>query len=164
MELLNALGLNVKILVAQLINFSILFFVLYKFGITPMIKFLNDRKDLIEKGVVDAKKAQDMIVELEEKEKATIKKTKQEALAIIEKAKDEGDKKREKIIERAKVEIEEIIKQEKSKIQIEKTETVKAIKKEISDLVITSVEKILNKVMDDNKDKKLIKEIANELK
>ena len=48
MELFNALGINLKILVAQLINFLVLFIVLYKFGYKPMLKFLDDRKDKIE--------------------------------------------------------------------------------------------------------------------
>jgi len=57
MKLLQALGLDIRILSAQLINFAVLLFVLWRFGYKPILKFLDDRKDQIEKGVDDAKKA-----------------------------------------------------------------------------------------------------------
>ncbi len=72
MELFSALGINLKILIAQFINFSIFFFVLYKFAYKPMLKFLDDRKQKIEKGLNDAEKANNKLIELEEKEKEII--------------------------------------------------------------------------------------------
>lgn len=56
MELFNALGVDLKILFAQLVNFAILFFVLYKFAYKPLLKLIDDRKDMIEDGVLNAKK------------------------------------------------------------------------------------------------------------
>jgi len=164
MELFNALGLNVKILIAQLINFAILFFVLYKFGYKPMLQFLDDRKEKIEKGVENAESAMQKLVELEEKEKEVIKKAKQESLAIIEESKEQGEEKRKQIIEKAKQEIGQIINQEKAKMQTEKAETLKEIKKEISGLVVDAVEKVLDEKMDAKADKELIQKIAKEIK
>jgi len=164
MELLNALGLNIKILIAQLINFAVLVLILWKFGYKPILKFLNDRKDKIERGVLDAEKATARLEEISDKEKEIIKKAKKEALIILEKAKKQGDENRKEIIDEAKEEIGQLINQEKAEIQIEKRETLKEIKREVADLVIRAVERIIREKIDNKKDKDLIKKIVKDLK
>lgn len=57
MELLNALGIDWKILLAQFVNFAVLVFVLWKFAYKPIFKFLEDRKNKIEEGIKNAEQA-----------------------------------------------------------------------------------------------------------
>lgn len=164
MELFNALGLNVKILLAQLVNFAVLFFVLYRFGYKPMLKFLDDRKDKIEKGIVDAEKAQEKLAQMTEDEKNIIKEAKKEALVLIEKARIDADEKRNGILKKAKEEIGKVIDTEKAKMQIEKAETLKEIKREAAELIIVAMEKVLEAKLEDKNDKELIKKIVKDLK
>jgi F-type H+-transporting ATPase subunit b len=164
MELFQALGLNVKILTAELVNFAVLLFVLWKFGYGPILKFLDERKNKIEQGVLDAKKAGEKLEEIAAKEKEVMKNAKKEAMVIFEKAKEEGEKNKEKIVVRAKEEIGQIINEEKAKMQSEKAQTLKEIKSEISDLVVRSVEKIIEEKFDQKKDDELIKKIVKNLK
>jgi len=96
MELFNALGINLKILIAQFINFAIFFFVLYKFAYKPMLKFLDDRKQKIEQGLNNAEKANNKLIELEEKEKE-----------IIIQANLEGQKQAKKLLAQAQIDAEE---------------------------------------------------------
>ena len=55
MELLQKLGIDWRLLIAQLVNFSILVIILYKLLYKPVLKVLNDRKEKIEQGLKDAK-------------------------------------------------------------------------------------------------------------
>lgn len=164
MELFKVFGLNFKILIAQFFNFAILFFVLYKFGYKPILKFLDDRKNEIAKGIKDAEVAQKKLIEIEEREKEIIKKAKKEALKIIEEAKERGKKRREQMIEKAKEDIGQIIEGEKIKMRAEKAETLKEIKAEIASLIVGAVEKVLEEKMDKKKDKELIEKIAKGIK
>jgi F-type H+-transporting ATPase subunit b len=163
MELIKALGLDVKILLAQLINFSVLFFVMYKFGYKPMLSFLDDRSKKIENGIKDAKKAEERLIEISENEKKTIKKARIDALEIVNEAKKVAEKKGDAMITKAKADIGEIINQEKSKMQVEKAETLKEIKSEISDLVLLSVEKVLEEKMDIKEDKKMVAKVVKKI-
>lgn len=156
MELLNALGLDVKILLAQFFNFAILLLILWKFGYKPMLNFIDERRKTIEEGVENSKKAEVKLEEAEAKYQENIKQAKKEALEIMENAKELGEAKREDMIAKAKEEIGQIIDQEKSKMQAEKAETLREIKEEISGLVIETVEKVLEEKIDDKKDKELI--------
>ncbi len=164
MELIESLGLDYKILIAQLINFAVLVFILYKFGYKPMLKFLEDRRKKIEEGVINAEKAQAKLEELSEKEKQIIKEAKKEALVIVENAKNQAEEKRKELIAKAKQEIAVIINEEKTKIKQEKVELVNEVKKDISELVIIALEKIIDKKVDKTEDKKIIKEIVTSFK
>jgi len=61
METLSSLGIDLKILLAQLVNFGILIFLLSKFLYKPVLKMLDQRKKKIAESI---KKAE----EIEKKE------------------------------------------------------------------------------------------------
>lgn len=166
MELFNVLGIDLKILIAQFVNFAIFFFVLYKFAYKPILKFLDERKNKIEKGITDAELAQKKLLEIEENEKQIIENAKIEAKniskEIIEKAENFGEQKKKQIVEKTKEEVKKLIDQEKASIELHKIQTIKEIKKEVSDLVIDSLEKILEKKSDKEEITKAIKNISKE--
>ncbi len=164
MELLEALGINLKILFAQLFNFAILFFVLWRFAYKPIMKVLRERREKVAQGVKDAEKAGNKLEEAKDKEKAVISEAKKEAINIIDEAKERAEKKKQVILDRAKEEVGEVINAEKKKIQQEKADTLKSIKADISDLVVLAVEKVMQKKLDSKEDQVIIKETIKELK
>lgn len=166
MELLNALGVNLKILLAQFLNFAIFLFILWKFAYKPMLKFLDDRKEKIEKGITDAQKAEEKLVQIEAQEKETLAKAtaeaKKQAQEIIEKATQIGEDKKEQMITKAKEEIQSIIKKEKESIKLERETTIKDIKKQTADLIAMSLKKVLNEKIDNNKDMEIIQKVLKD--
>ena len=164
MKLFAAFGLDWKILIAQLINFAILVFVLYKFGYKPFFKFLEDRTSKIEAGIENADKASKKLAEITEKEIEVLKTAKKEALKIIETARLESEENKKKAVEKAKEEIGQIINKEKQSMQQEKAEVLRDIKNEVSSLVISAVEKVLAEKMDSKKDKEMIEKVIADLK
>ncbi len=66
------------------------------------------------------------------------------------------------MIEKAKQEIKTLIDQEKGSIEIQKAQTIKEIKREIADIVIASLEKIIDKKLNKEELTKTIKEISKE--
>ena len=156
MELIEALGLNIKVLLAQLLNFAILFFVLYRFGYKPITGFIDERRKKIEDGIKNAEKAETKLAESKEKEKEIVLAAKREAAGIVKDAKDRAERKQKEMIEDARGEIGKLIDAEKLKIQAEKSETLKAIRKEVAGLVSLSLEKVLGKKIDAKADQELI--------
>jgi len=53
-SLLGTFGINWKLLIAQLINFSVVLFVMWKWVYTPLLKLIEDRQKKIEQGIRDA--------------------------------------------------------------------------------------------------------------
>lgn len=163
-ELFNALGLDVQILIAQLVNFTILLLVLYKFAYKPLMNFLDERREKIKKGVENARRAEERLEEVKIQGNGIIKEAKKEALAIVDKAKQEGEEKREKMIVKTREEIGEIINSEKEKIRIEKAETLKEIKREIGELVAQSLERVLAESVDEKRDREIIQKVVKNIK
>lgn len=161
MELLKAFGINYKILIAQLLNFAILFFALYKLGYKPIFKFLEDRKNRIKDGIEMADKTEARLIEAEEEKKAIIINSKKEASDIISKADKLAREKKDEMISKAKEEIRLVVDQEKERMKEERTQMAREIKNEITDLIAIAVEKILEEKIDIRQDKAIIDKVIN---
>ncbi|EKE19010.1 MAG: ATP synthase subunit b [uncultured bacterium] len=164
MELINALGLNVKILLAQLINFGVLVFVIYKFAYGPIMKVLDERQAKIEKGIDDAMEAGKKLVEIEEKEKSVLSEARKEAQEIIKKAQDVAEGSKAQIIEETKQEAVKIMQNTQKKIEQEREKIMGEVRGEISGLILAVTEKIIDEKMDGEKDKKLVENMISDIK
>jgi F-type H+-transporting ATPase subunit b len=164
MKIFSAFGLDIKILIAQLINFAILFFVLWKFAYKPMFKILDDRKKKIEDGIENAAKAEEKLREISEEEKKVLVEAKKEAAKILDEARVMAEESRKRNIEKTKEEIGQLINQEKENMRQEKAEILKSINREVADLVMITVEKVIEEKMSGAKDEELIKKAISKLK
>lgn len=144
-SLVSTFHIDIKLLIAQVVNFAIVFSVLYFFALKPLLKTMQDRTRKIEKGIDDAKKIEEKLARSEEECGKELAKAKREANMILQKAEGKAEEKRKELIAKTKEEIGQIINQEKAKMQSEKAETLKEIKKEVADLVVLSIEKVLDK-------------------
>lgn len=158
-NLIETFHLDIKLIIAQIINFTIVFSVLYWFAFKPLAKVMAERSDKIAKSLDDAKKIEEKLAETKAEFNQAMAEAKKQANALLEKADTDADARKQNMIVRAKEEIGQIINQEKQKMQTEKAATLKEIKKEVADLVIASVEKVLREKMDAKKDSEIIKKI-----
>ncbi len=162
MELLQKLGIDWRLLVAQLINFLILFFVLYKFLYKPVINFLENRREKIEKGLRDAEKIGEELEKTKELHDREIKKAKQEAMAIVEEAQRVAEASGQEIKTKTKAEVEKLITAAKNQIIQEKDKMMVEVKKEAAILVLAVAEKVVGKSFDGKMQQKLIEESLRE--
>ena len=102
MELLNSLGINAKLLIAQIVNFLILLFVLYKFAYGPVLRMLDERTKKIEKGMKDAEASGKKLEEIAAKEKGILDEAKNQAKEIVKRSEDAAVKQAEEIVITAK--------------------------------------------------------------
>jgi F-type H+-transporting ATPase subunit b len=154
--------IDFKLFLAQLINFAIIFFVLYKFAFKPIAKVMQERTTTIEKSLDDAKAVEKKLAETNVEQTRVLNEAKKDALAIVEKANQAAELNKQKLIEKTKLEVAAIIAGEKAKIAQEKEESLKEMKQEIAGLVVLAVEKVIKSKMTDSKDQELIKEIINQ--
>lgn len=158
-SLIETFHIDFRLLIAQAINFAIVFLALYFLIFKPLSKVMADRSTKIAKSLDDAKKIEKKLVMAEEEYKERLTEVKKEAGLILTKAGDQAEENKQAMIVKAKEEIGQIINLEKAKMQTEKAQTLKEIKKEIADLVAISVEKILAEKVDVKTDNEIIKKI-----
>ncbi|MDP2736826.1 MAG: F0F1 ATP synthase subunit B [bacterium] len=158
-SLIETFHIDWKLFIAQIINFAIVFSVLYWFVFRPLAKVMAERSDKISKSLEDAKKVEEKLAQTKASFDQAMAEAKQQANAILEKAAADADARKQEMIAKTKEEIGQIINQEKQKMQTEKAATLKEIKKEVADLVMATVEKVLGEKIDEKKDREMIKKM-----
>lgn len=163
MGLIKALGLDWRILLAQLLNFAVLMWVLWRFAYKPVFKILEERRAKVNQGLDDAEIAATKLEEAELKNKQILLEARQEANKILEQAQAKAEQKQEEIIAKAEAEIAVIMEKERSKIASEKSQSLNQLKDEVSALVVLSLKKFLEDNLDEIKDQGIVERIVANL-
>lgn len=163
-ELIQKLGIEWKLLIAQIINFVILFFVLKKFLYSPLVKFMNARKEKIVSGLEKAEKAEKAFEKIQEQKEQELAIVHKQAQSIIVKAKESADEKQQEILKFAEKKAQKIIDDAKQQINAEKEIMIKQIRSDIAHLVTDATQKILEQEMNEQKQKNLTQKTLKVLK
>jgi len=155
-ELIKTFHIEVNLLIAQMVNFAIVFFVLYRFAYKPILRTLNSRTNKIEKGLQDADAAGKKLEEIVEKEKEMLATAKKEAQEIIKTAEDKAKANSVSIVLEARNQSEKLLVSAKSQIEQEKNKMLTEVKGEIANLVVLATGKIIGEKLDKDKDRELI--------
>ena len=160
---MDKLGIDWRLLIAQLVNFLILVLILYKFLYKPLLKMLDERREKIEKGLRDADQLGVELEKTKELQAAEIQKAKQEARGIIEEAEKHTEAAGAETKTKTKEEVEKLITVAKKQMIEEKDKMMVEVKKEAVELVIAVAEKVVGKTFDAKAQKNLIEETLREV-
>ena len=163
MGLIHALGIDVRILLAQFFNFAILVFILWRFAYKPIFKILEERRSKIEKGLNDAEASAERLRLAEEESKKIILQSRQEAAQVMEKAQKQAELRQAEIIKKAESDIAIIMDKEKAKIAAEKNATFIQLKQEVSSLVLLGLQRFLAESLNDTRDQEIIAKVIKSL-
>ena len=161
-SLIETFHLDVKAIIAQLVNFAIVFSVLWFFALKPLTKMMRERTGKIEKGLLDAKKNEEKLIALEEDRKKVIADAKKQGLAVLEEASKKAEQERQEAIEKTKKEVAGIIQKGKEQLVSEKTKVVSETKAEIGNLIVAATDKLLGEALTKEMDEKLTHKIIKE--
>ena len=164
MEILQAFGLDIKLLIAQLVNFLILVFILYKLGYKPILKFVRERQDKIEKGIKHAEEAAKKLETAAKEQDKIVADAHKEAQKIITTAKDHAKQQADTIVKKTKDEAIAIVAKAKKEIALEKEQSLASVRKEAVEAVIAATEALLKKKVDEKTDKKFIEDSLKDIK
>lgn len=161
MEALANLGIDWKLLLAQVVNFAVVLLVLKRFAYQPMLKLLDERTAKIEKGLVDAEGAARKLGEMEMKEKVILTDARTEAKRILAET-DEAAAKRDavKMVE-TEARVKKLLEESENKIVEDRKKMLEEAKRELASTVLLAVEKVLREKMDGAKEKELIERNLN---
>ncbi len=143
MEILSEFGFDLKLFIAQILNFLILAFLFKKFLYKPLLGAVKKREEEINRGLDNAEKAEKALFSAEEKKDEIINKAAAEAERIINEAKKSARSEGELIITETKKESERIIRIAKEQASLER----QAMEKQISGIAIAVSQKILDSVI-----------------
>lgn len=150
-----------KILIAQAVNFAIIFAVLYFFALKPLKKVMSERTRTIEKGIDDAKHSAILIASTQKEYEEVIRKARVEAQELFQEGKRDAEVKKEEMMKKAEAEVEAMIASGKKNLESEKAKMIEEAKGEIVSLVVAATEKVLSDQGDKTITDKSIKKISH---
>ena len=157
MEVLNNIGFDWQIALANFINFLIIFWILKKWVFGPVGKMITERKEKIQAGIDQAQQSETELLVAQQKAEEKIKAARSQANQIMADAKENADDQIAHAKDIASKEANAIV--EKAHVQItkDKVQMEKELFEKTAGLVVLGVSKILDEQVTEPKNSELSK-------
>jgi F-type H+-transporting ATPase subunit b len=159
---LEALGINLGLLVSQLFNFTLLAVLLYFVAYKPILRMLDERSARIKKGLEDAETASRRAAEMEQEFEQRIADARKEGQEIIAQSTQMSEKARQDILEQAREEAKVQVEKAKEEIARERELAMAQLRQEVADLSLTISEKVIGEALDEQDQRRLIAEFLEQ--
>jgi F-type H+-transporting ATPase subunit b len=142
-------GLSLPLILAQILSFSIVAFVLWKFAFKPVMATLDERQHKIAAGLKYAEEMQAKLAATQQETAAIIKHANVEASRIIEEARKSAKDFLDKQTQEATVKAGDLLNKAQQAIELEHRKMLADARTEIARLVVTTTERVLAKKLTD---------------
>lgn len=163
MEIFKDFGVNPVLLIAQIVNFLVILFILKKFMYKPVLDILKKRENQIKEGLKSAEESEKKLAQTLEKEKEILHKAHETAEKIVSDAKIEAGETKAKIEELTKKEVERMLNQSRRTIEQETKEAEQKLSIKIGQIAVTLLEKSLKGLFGEREQKLIMKKAVAQL-
>jgi F-type H+-transporting ATPase subunit b len=157
-SLIATFHLDWKLMVAQIVNFAIVFTVLYIFALKPLKKLMDERGATIQGGLDNADKQKELLAAQQQEYDAMMAKARADAATLMKEVKGESEAYRAEAMEKAHGDVATLVAGGRAQLEADKAEMLGEAKKEIVSLVMSATEKVLGTAVTVPVDAKLVEE------
>jgi F-type H+-transporting ATPase subunit b len=155
---MSQLGLNVPVLVAQLINFFVLLILLRLFLYRPILEMLDRRSQRIREGLAAAEQSKEQAAEAEQEVARQLDEARRQGQTLVSQAQETSTRIQEEARNQARREAEQLLERARNEIQLERDQAIAELRKEFADLTIAAAEKVIGQSLDRQAHQRLIQE------
>lgn len=149
-RLFGDFGVNSHHLVAQVVNFSLLAFVLWRFAVKPALGQLEARTAIIEKGLADADAAAKARADADRRREQILTQASQEAAALVAQAAATAKRSVEDAKAVAAAEAAEVLRRGQVALETERVKMLAEVRAEVARLVVATTAKVIDQSLDEN--------------
>ena len=160
---MESLGLDPKILLAQTISFSIVFFVLWKFAYGPIFNMLQARREKIAEALANAEKIKVDVARTEAERQKILADAGDKANKLIEEGREAAARVREQETQKAIASAEQIVAKAREAAAQERVQMLTQLKREVGRLVVQTTTTVTGKVLTPEDQRRLAQETEKEL-
>jgi F-type H+-transporting ATPase subunit b len=160
---MNQLGIEWRILVTQLISFSIVFFVLWRFAYKPIFTMLQLRREKIAQGLANAEKSKERLAQVEADRQAVLAKAGDTANKMIEEAREAAAHVREVETQKAIAAAEQILVKAREATAQDHARMLAELKREVGRLVVQTTTTVTGKILTPEDQQRLAEETEKQL-
>lgn len=150
-------------LIAQIINFLILVFILKKLAYKPLMEMMEARQTSIADNLATAERDKQAAADMKREYQEQLTAARTEAQAIVDKAMKQAEKNKEEIIEEARVEHARLLKAAQEEIAREREMALAELRAEVVGLSMAAAAKIIEKNLDAETNSKLVSDFMDKL-
>ena len=157
-----SLGISLPTLIAQIVNFIILFGLLYLVAYRPIMRMLDERSRKIKDSIEQTEYIKEQAARAEEEAEKRIAEASQEGQEMVARAVRTGEEVRQKAEQEAREQAESLISRARLEIQRERDEAIDELRKAFADLTIQAAEKVIDRSLDKEAHRQIIDKVLQE--
>jgi F-type H+-transporting ATPase subunit b len=159
---LASLGINLPVLLAQVVNFVILLGLLYLVAYKPIMRMLDERSRKIKESMEQTEFIKQQAEQAEAETKSRIEAASKEGQELVARALQSGEEVRRDAQQQAKQDAETLISRARSEIQRERDEAIDELRREFADLTILAAGKVIDRTLDKKAHRQIIDKVLEE--
>ena len=159
---MEGLGISLPTLLAQIVNFAILFGLLYLVAYKPIMRMFDERSRKIKESMEQTEFIKEQAAHAEEEVKKQLEAARQQGQGIITQAMRTSEEVRQKAQQEARQDAEALITRARVEIQRERDEAIDELRKEFVDLTILAAGKVIDRSLDEKAHRQLIDKVLEE--
>lgn len=159
---MEALGINLPGLIAQIVNFSLLLLLLRAFAFKPILGMLDERSSRIRESMEQVERIKEDRARAEQEFQARVDEAKKEGQAIVAQASQVGERMVQEAGQEARKEAEALLARARAEIEMERERAVEDIRKHFADLTVLAASKVISQSLDKDAHRQLINEVLEE--
>ena len=159
---MEGLGINLPVLLTQVVTFIILLVLLRLFAYKWLMRMLDERSQRVKESMEQAEAMKEQAASSEENIKKQLVTAGKEGQERIARAVKTGEEVKQKAQEEAKQEAKALIDRARIEIQRERDEAIGELREEFADLTVLAAEKVIDRSLDKESHRKLIDKVLEE--
>jgi F-type H+-transporting ATPase subunit b len=160
---MSEIGIAWPALFAQLISFSLVFFVLWKFAYGPIFNMLQARRDKIVESLANAEKIKVDVARTEAERQKILADAGDKANKLIDEARQAAGRVREIETQKAIAAAEQIISKAREAAAQERVQMLGELRREVGQLVVKTTATVTGKILTPDDQKRLAQETEKQL-
>jgi F-type H+-transporting ATPase subunit b len=150
-------------LIAQVILFAIVYYVLKKYAFQAVISMLEERRRRIEEGQLNAEKIKKQLAEAQAKYEEILAKANAESQRLLDEVRASGDRLAEQKRQEAITAAEQIALKAQEAIALERDKIMAEMKRELGRLVVDTTARVTGKVLSPEDQQRINEESARQI-
>ena len=142
-QLFDAFGIDGKLLLAQLVNFGVLFVALTWLLYKPVMKTLDERAAKIRQGVEDAERAAEAAANADQEAQKVVQGASEEADSIVGTAREHANAEKARIVKDAEARAAQVQADAEARAEETAARALRESEKEVARLAVLAAEKVL---------------------
>ncbi|CAA6676413.1 MULTISPECIES: F0F1 ATP synthase subunit B [unclassified Lentimonas] len=156
-------GVDWPTLIAQMINFILVAFILYKFAVKPIAATLDERQQKIADGLQYAEEMKTQLAAAERERAEKIKAAAVDAQKILTESREQSKEMIEQKTQEAAAQAEAIIRKASEATELERQKMLSDVRQEVARLVVATSAKVLSRDLSDTEKNTFSESAATEL-